>query len=330
MSFDKYILITGGAGFIGSHLVRKFVNSYKNYFIINIDNLTYASNYDFIIDLESNSNYKFIKGDIRNRKIINKIFTDFKIDSIIHLAAESHVDNSIENPLLFVETNILGTINLLEEARLNWNKAASNYLFYGISTDEVYGSLGKEGYFLEDSPYSPKSPYSASKASADHFIRAYGNTYNIPYIISNCSNNFGPNQHHEKLIPLTINNIVKNKKIPVYGDGQAVRDWIFVLDHVDAIDIVFHKGLNGETYNIGSNNEKNNLELIRKICSLIDKKTNLKNSENLIQFVDDRPGHDFRYAINSSKIMSQLNWKPKTTFENALETTVDWYLKKIS
>mgnify|MGYP001312596000 CR=1 FL=1 len=330
MNFDKYILITGGAGFIGSHLIRRFVAEYKNYFIINIDNLTYASNLKSISDLDNEPNYQFIKGDISNKTVIKNIFDSFKIDSIIHLAAESHVDNSIENPFLFVQTNILGTINLLEEAKLRWSNSESNHLFYGISTDEVYGSLGEKGYFSEDSPYLPKSPYSASKASADHFIRAFGNTYNIPFIISNCSNNYGPNQHVEKLIPLTIKNIVNDKKIPIYGDGQAIRDWIFVLDHVDAIDIIFHQGIVGETYNVGANKEVKNLELVKSICALIDQKTGSKNSENLIQLVSDRPGHDKRYAINSSKIMSQLDWFPKTKFEKGLNLTIDWYLDKLA
>lgn len=329
MTFDKYILITGGAGFIGSHLVRRFVLEYKNYFVINIDNLTYASNIKLISDLDNEPNYQFIKGDISDKSVIKNIFNDFKIDYIIHLAAESHVDNSIDNPLLFVKTNILGTINLLEGARLSWSNSKSNHLFYGISTDEVYGSLGEKGHFSEDSPYLPKSPYSASKASSDHFIRAYGNTYNIPFIISNCSNNYGPNQHTEKLIPLTINNILNGIKIPIYGDGQAIRDWIFVLDHIDAIDIIFHQGIIGETYNVGANTEIKNLELVKLICTIIDKKKGYENSENLIQFVSDRPGHDKRYAINSSKIMSQLDWLPKTKFEKGLNLTVDWYLDKL-
>ena len=329
MNFDKYILITGGAGFIGSHLIKRFVKEYKNYFIINLDNLTYASNIKSILDLDGEPNYQFIKGDISDKSVIKNIFNDIKIDSIIHLAAESHVDNSIENPLLFVQTNILGTINLLEEAKLRWHKSNLNHLFYAISTDEVYGSLGKKGLFSEKSPYLPKSPYSASKASADHFIRAYGNTYNIPFIISNCSNNYGPNQHTEKLIPLTIKNIINDKEIPVYGDGQAIRDWIFVLDHIDAIDTIFHKGIAGETYNVGANMEMRNLELVKLICSLIDKKTGRKNSKNLIKLVSDRPGHDKRYAIDSSKIMNELDWSPKTKFEKGLDLTIDWYLHKL-
>ncbi|MBH76323.1 MAG: dTDP-glucose 4,6-dehydratase [Flavobacteriales bacterium] len=329
MKFDKYILITGGAGFIGSHLLRKFVINYKNYFIVNVDNLTYASNYNSIEDLESSLNYKFIKGDISDRIFIQNIFSNYKIDYVIHLAAESHVDNSIENPLVFVKTNILGTINLLDQARLNWPKDSSKHLFYAISTDEVFGSLGKTGNFHEGSPYQPKSPYSASKASADHFIRAYGNTYNLPYIISNCSNNYGPNQHLEKLIPLTINNIVNNKHVPIYGDGKAVRDWIFVMDHVDAIDTIFHHGNVGENYNVGSNKEIKNIDLVKLICSILDKRLKLNNSELLIKYVQDRPGHDLRYAIDASKIMNELNWKPRTKFNKGLEITIDWYIKKL-
>jgi len=329
MVFDKYILITGGAGFIGSHLVRKFVSNYENYFIINLDKLTYASNISIIKDLEGKSNYLFIQGDICDVNLVHNLFDKFPIDSIIHLAAESHVDNSIKNPLTFINTNILGTVNLLEAARKYWVKKSKNNLFYNISTDEVYGSLGKKGFFTEKSSYSPNSPYSASKASADHFVRAYGKTYNLNFIISNCSNNYGPHQHQEKLIPMTIKNIKEKKQIPIYGKGDSVRDWIFVLDHINAIDIIFHNGQHGETYNIGANNELENINLVEEICELIDKKTGTSNSKDLISFVTDRPGHDMRYAIDSNKIMSQLNWKPKYSMQKGLELTIDWYLHSL-
>ena len=329
MVFDKYILITGGAGFIGSHLVRSFVSNYGNYFIINLDKLTYASNIGVIQDLEKKPNYSFIQGDICDVKLINSLFEKFPINAIIHLAAESHVDNSIKNPLTFINTNILGTVNLLEAARKYWVKKSKNNLFYNISTDEVYGSLGKKGFFTEKSSYSPNSPYSASKASADHFVRAYGKTYNLNFIISNCSNNYGPHQHQEKLIPMTIKNIKEKKQIPIYGKGDSVRDWIFVLDHINAIDIIFHNGQHGETYNIGANNELENINLVEEICELIDKKTGTSNSKDLISFVTDRPGHDMRYAIDSNKIMSQLNWKPKYSMQKGLELTIDWYLQNL-
>ena len=329
MVFDKYILITGGAGFIGSHLVRSFVSNYGNYFIINLDKLTYASNIRAIQDLEKKPNYSFIQGDICDVKLINSLFEKFPINAIIHLAAESHVDNSIKNPLTFINTNILGTVNLLEAARKYWVKKSKNNLFYNISTDEVYGSLGKKGFFTEKSSYSPNSPYSASKASADHFVRAYGKTYNLNFIISNCSNNYGPHQHQEKLIPMTIKNIKEKKQIPIYGKGDSVRDWIFVLDHINAIDIIFHNGQHGETYNIGANNELENINLVEEICELIDKKTGTSNSKDLISFVTDRPGHDMRYAIDSNKIMSQLNWKPKYSMQKGLELTIDWYLHSL-
>jgi len=329
MVFDKYILITGGAGFIGSHLVRSFVSNYGNYFIINLDKLTYASNIRAIQDLEKKPNYSFIQGDICDVKLINSLFEKFPINAIIHLAAESHVDNSIKNPLTFINTNILGTVNLLEAARKYWVKKSKNNLFYNISTDEVYGSLGKKGFFTEKSSYSPNSPYSASKASADHFVRAYGKTYNLNFIISNCSNNYGPHQHQEKLIPMTIKNIKEKKQIPIYGKGDSVRDWIFVLDHINAIDTVFHNGQHGETYNIGANNELENINLVEEICELIDKKTGTSNSKDLISFVTDRPGHDMRYAIDSNKIMSQLNWKPKYSMQKGLELTIDWYLQSL-
>ena len=329
MVFDKYILITGGAGFIGSHLVRSFVSNYGNYFIINLDKLTYASNIGVIQDLEKKPNYSFIQGDICDVKLINSLFEKFPINAIIHLAAESHVDNSIKNPLTFINTNILGTVNLLEATRKYWVKKSKNNLFYNISTDEVYGSLGKKGFFTEKSSYSPNSPYSASKASADHFVRAYGKTYNLNFIISNCSNNYGPHQHQEKLIPMTIKNIKEKKQIPIYGKGDSVRDWIFVLDHINAIDIIFHNGQHGETYNIGANNELENINLVEEICELIDKKTGASNSKDLISFVTDRPGHDMRYAIDSNKIMSQLNWKPKYSMQKGLELTIDWYLQNL-
>ena len=328
MVFDKYILITGGAGFIGSHLVKSFVMKYKNYFIINLDKLTYASDLNYLKDIEGNDNYYFLKGDVCDSILLDNLFSKFPIDYIIHLAAESHVDNSIKNPINFIHTNILGTVNLLEVARKNWANSSKKHLFYNISTDEVYGSLGKHGLFTEKSSYSPNSPYSASKASADHFIRAYGKTYDLPFIISNCSNNFGPHQHFEKLIPLTINCIRNRKNIPIYGKGDSVRDWIYVLDHVEAVDEIFHYGKIGDTYNVGSNNEWENLALVEKICDLVDEKQGTKNSRDLISFVKDRPGHDMRYAIDSSKISDELNWKPKYSMNKGLSLTIDWYLSK--
>ena len=328
MVFDKYILITGGAGFIGSHLVKSFVMKYKNYFIINLDKLTYASDLNYLKDIEGNDNYYFLKGDVCDSILLDNLFSKFPIDYIIHLAAESHVDNSIRNPINFIHTNILGTVNLLEVARKNWANSSKKHLFYNISTDEVYGSLGKHGLFTEKSSYSPNSPYSASKASADHFIRAYGKTYDLPFIISNCSNNFGPHQHFEKLIPLTINCIRNGKNIPIYGKGDSVRDWIYVLDHVEAVDIIFHYGKIGNTYNVGSSNEWENLALVEKICDLVDEKAGTKNSRDLISFVKDRPGHDMRYAIDSSKISDELNWKPKYSMNKGLSLTIDWYLSK--
>ena len=328
MVFDKYILITGGAGFIGSHLVKSFVMKYKNYFIINLDKLTYASDLNYLKDIEGNDNYYFLKGDVCDSILLDNLFSKFPIDYIIHLAAESHVDNSIKNPINFIHTNILGTVNLLEVARKNWANSSKRNLFYNISTDEVYGSLGKHGLFTEKSSYSPNSPYSASKASADHFIRAYGKTYDLPFIISNCSNNFGPHQHFEKLIPLTINCIRNGKNIPIYGKGDSVRDWIYVLDHVEAVDIIFHYGKIGDTYNVGASNEWENLALVEKICDLVDEKAGTKNSRDLISFVKDRPGHDMRYAIDSSKISDELNWKPKYSMNKGLSLTIDWYLSK--
>lgn len=325
--FSKTILITGGAGFIGSHVVRLFVTKYPNYKIINLDKLTYAGNLENLRDIENNANYEFLKGDIVDIDFIQQIFTKYQFDAVIHLAAESHVDRSISNPIDFVMTNVVGTVNLLNAVKQHWKGKKENR-FYHISTDEVYGTLGKEGLFTEHTAYDPHSPYSASKASSDHFVRAYHDTYGINVVITNCSNNYGPNQFPEKLIPLAINNILNNKSIPVYGKGENVRDWLYVIDHANAIDIVFHKGKSGETYNIGSHNEWKNIDLIRLLCKIMDKKLNRAEgtSEKLITFVTDRAGHDFRYAIDASKIEKELGWKPSVTFEQGLEQTVDWYL----
>ena len=324
----KNILITGGAGFIGSHVIRKFVKKYKNYQIFNLDALTYAGNLENLSDIESLPNYTFLKGNICDQNYIKSIFKKYKFEGVIHLAAESHVDRSISNPSDFALTNILGTINLLNAFKLTWDANWDNKLFYHISTDEVYGSLGINGYFKEDSPYDPNSPYSASKASSDHFVRAYGETYRLPYIISNCSNNYGPNQFPEKLIPLFINNIINKRELPVYGDGNYTRDWLYVEDHANAIDLVFHNGVRSETYNIGGFNEWKNIDLIKILCQKMDLKLNLKNSssEKLIRYVKDRPGHDLRYAIDASKINKDLGWSPSVTFEEGLSTTIDWYL----
>lgn len=323
----KKILITGGAGFIGSHVVRLFVEKYPDYDIYNLDALTYAGNLENLRDIEHFPNYQFIKGDINDSDFLNKLFELNKFNSVIHLAAESHVDRSITDPLAFVKTNIIGTVNLLN----SYVKYSSNELgdvFYHVSTDEVYGTLGKTGFFTETTSYSPNSPYSASKASSDHFVRAYGETYKIPYVISNCSNNYGPNQFPEKLIPLFINNIIENKSLPVYGDGNYTRDWLYVIDHALAIDKVFHKGKNKETYNIGGFNEWKNIDLVKLLCRMMDKKLNrdFGTSEKLITFIKDRPGHDLRYAIDANKIKKELCWSPKVTFEQGLEKTIDWYL----
>jgi len=322
------ILITGGAGFIGSHVVRLFVNKYPHYQIWNLDALTYAGNLENLRDIESKTNYNFLKVDINNASEINALFEKYKFDKVIHLAAESHVDRSITDPLAFVKTNVIGTMNLLNAARELWKGNLQNKLFYHISTDEVYGTLGEKGLFKESTPYAPNSPYSASKASSDHFVRAYGETYNLPYIISNCSNNYGPNQFPEKLIPLFINNIIEEKPLPVYGDGDYTRDWLYVIDHAHAIDVVFHNGNNKETYNIGGINEWKNIELVKLLCQIMDSKLGRKenSSSKLITFIKDRPGHDKRYAIDASKIGEQLGWKPTVTFQEGLVKTIDWYL----
>jgi dTDP-glucose 4,6-dehydratase len=324
----KKILITGGAGFIGSHVVRRFVNEYPNYQIFNLDVLTYAGNLENIADIENNLNYTFVKGDIVDESFINDLFKKNNFDGVIHLAAESHVDRSIEDPLSFVKTNVIGTMNLLNAAKDNWKINFEGKRFYQISTDEVYGSLGAEGLFSETHSYDPNSPYSASKASSDHFVRAYGETYNLPYVISNCSNNYGPNHFPEKLIPLFINNIINKKPLPVYGDGKYTRDWLYVEDHARAIDLVFHEGKNHETYNIGGFNEWQNIDLVKVLCQLMDNKLgrDLGTSVQLIAYVKDRPGHDLRYAIDASKINKELGWSPSVTFEQGLEKTIDWYL----
>lgn len=320
----KHILVTGGAGFIGSHLVRHFVKKYPEYHLVNLDYLTYAGNSKNILDLLDYDNYTFLRGDICDENFIQGLFQKYQFEYVIHLAAESHVDNSISNPLQFVKTNVFGTVNLLTQ----FNQVKNKKLFYHVSTDEVYGELSSEGYFTEETPYAPSSPYSASKASSDHFVRAYGKTYNMPYIISNCSNNYGPNQYPEKLIPLFISNIIQSKPLPVYGNGKNIRDWLFVGDHVLAIDHIFHNGTVGETYNIGSNNEIANIQLVNKLCNIADKLLEKPEgtSEKLITYIDDRPGHDYRYSIDSSKLRKELGWTPLYSFEKNLEETVKWYI----
>ncbi|MEM6894835.1 MAG: dTDP-glucose 4,6-dehydratase [Bacteroidota bacterium] len=322
------ILITGGAGFIGSHVVRRFVNGYPNYEIYNLDALTYAGNLENLHDLETATNYHFLKGDITDEKFIKTVFKTHDFDGVIHLAAESHVDRSIADPLAFVKTNVIGTVNLLNAARESWKDDYPNRRFYHVSTDEVYGTLGDNGLFLETTPYSPNSPYSASKAASDHFVRAYGETYGLNFVISNCSNNYGPNHFPEKLIPLFINNIINNRPLPIYGKGDNTRDWLFVLDHATAIDTIFHKGKSKETYNVGGLNEWKNLDLVKLLCQLMDQKLNREvgKSARLITFVKDRPGHDLRYAIDSSKLVNELGWQPSVTFEEGLEQTIEWYL----
>ncbi|GCD77112.1 dTDP-glucose 4,6-dehydratase [Thermaurantimonas aggregans] len=324
----KKILITGGAGFIGSHVVRRFVTKYPEYHIYNLDALTYAGNLENLRDIENAPNYTFLKEDITEGERMMQLISELQPDGVIHLAAESHVDRSINDPLAFVKTNVIGTVNLLNACREAWKGRYDKTLFYHISTDEVYGTLGETGLFTENTPYAPNSPYSASKAASDHFVRAYGETYGMSYIITNCSNNYGPYQFPEKLIPLFINNIINQKPLPVYGDGLYTRDWLYVVDHAIAIDLVFHKGKNHETYNIGGFNEWKNIDLVRLLCRLMDKKLGREegNSEKLITFVKDRPGHDRRYAIDATKINRELGWKPSVTFEQGLSETIDWYL----
>ncbi|MDB4534123.1 dTDP-glucose 4,6-dehydratase [Vicingaceae bacterium] len=325
----KTILITGGAGFIGSHLLRLMVNKYPNYKIVNLDKLTYAGNLANLTDIEKKPNYEFVKGDIVDADYINQLFLDHSFDAVIHLAAESHVDRSIEGPMEFVMTNIVGTTNLLNAAKDVWKDDFSDKLFYHVSTDEVYGSLGNEGMFLETTPYDPRSPYSASKASSDHIVRAYHHTYGMPIVISNCSNNYGSHQFPEKLIPLFINNIKNNKALPVYGKGENIRDWLWVNDHARAIDVIFHDGKNGETYNIGGHNEWTNIDLIKVMCKVMDEKLGraIGESEKLITYVTDRAGHDMRYAIDATKLKDELGWVPSLQFEEGIRNTIDWYLE---
>lgn len=325
---SKKILITGGAGFIGSHVVRLFVNKYPQYQIFNLDKLTYAGNLANLQDVENASNYTFLKGDITDATYIEGIFKQHDFDSVIHLAAESHVDRSITHPMDFIYTNIVGTVVLLNTAKAHWKDNFSNKLFYHVSTDEVYGSLHDDSFFTEQTSYDPQSPYSASKAGSDHFVRAYHNTYKIPVVVSNCSNNYGPNQFPEKLIPLFINNIKNKKSLPVYGKGENIRDWLFVVDHARAIDTIYHKGKIGETYNIGGHNEWTNIDLIKLLCEIMDKKLGREKGESakLITYVQDRAGHDFRYAIDASKIKRELGWEPSLQFAEGLDKTVDWYL----
>lgn len=328
MPYKRTILITGGAGFIGSHVVRLFVNKYPAYLIVNLDMLTYAGNLENLSDVEAKSNYRFMKGDIRDGAMMGTLFDEYQFDGIIHLAAESHVDRSITHPIEFIETNVIGTANLLNAAKTAWNGNTGGKLFYHISTDEVYGSLGEEGFFVETTPYDPRSPYSASKASSDHLVRAYWHTYRLPVVLSNCSNNYGPNQFPEKLIPLIIHNIKNNKPLPIYGDGKYTRDWLWVKDHAEAIDLIFHKGKTGETYNIGGNNERKNIELVNSLCDIMDDLLNrpVGTSRQLISYVKDRPGHDRRYAIDASKLKNELNWQPTIAPEEGLRQTAEWYL----
>ena len=323
------ILVTGGAGFIGSHLIKILVEKYPEYSIFNLDSLTYAGNLENLKEIEEQANYKFVKGDITDTVFVENLFKNHRFEGVIHLAAESHVDRSIYNPTIFVKTNVLGTVNLLNSFINIWKNNFKNKRFYHVSTDEVYGSLGSEGLFSENTAYDPRSPYSASKASSDHFVRAYGKTYDMPYVISNCSNNYGEFHFPEKLIPLFINNIINSRPLPLYGDGNYTRDWLYVKDHVNAIDLIFHKGKNHETYNVGGFNEYKNIDLVRILCKKMDLKLGRKmgSSEKLIKFIKDRPGHDKRYAIDASKISRELGWKPSLTFDQGLDKTIDWYIK---
>lgn len=326
---NKTILITGGAGFIGSHVVRHFVLKYSDYKIINLDALTYAGNLENLVDIEGQPNYTFVKADIRDEDALEDVFSEFQPDSVIHLAAESHVDRSIADPMAFVNTNVIGTVNLLNAAKKLWNNDFEGKRFHHISTDEVFGALGDSGYFTEETSYDPHSPYSASKAASDHFVRAYHDTYGLPVVITNCSNNYGPNHFPEKLIPLCILNIINNRPLPIYGDGKYTRDWLFVIDHARAIDTVFHQGKNGDSYNIGGFNEWKNIDLVKELCKQMDDKLGRQagTSEQLIQFVKDRPGHDLRYAIDATKIKNELGWEPSVTFEEGLSKTIDWFLQ---
>lgn len=329
MNFEKKIVVTGGAGFIGSHVVRRFVTSYPDYQVINLDALTYAGNLENLKDVEQAANYTFVKADITDWDAVRNVFETYRPDAVIHLAAESHVDRSIANPTDFVLTNVLGTVNLLNAFKTIWKDDLAAHRFYHVSTDEVYGALGASGMFTETTPYDPHSPYSASKASSDHFVRAYADTYGMNTVISNCSNNYGSHHFPEKLIPLAIHNIKNNKPIPVYGKGENIRDWLWVEDHARAIDLIFHQAKAGQTYNIGGHNEWKNIDLIRLLCSIMDRKLGRPagTSEQLITFVKDRAGHDWRYAIDASKLKAELGWVPSVTFEEGLEQTVDWYLQ---
>ncbi len=327
----RKILITGGAGFIGSHVVRLFTNKYPDYQIFNLDKLTYAGNLENVRDLEEAENYHFVKGDITDAAFLKELFSKHQFDSVIHLAAESHVDRSISEPLAFVTTNVVGTVSLMNAAMESWAGNMGGKLFHHISTDEVFGSLGEEDFFLETTAYDPQSPYSASKASSDHFVRAYANTYKLPVLVSNCSNNYGPNQFPEKLLPLCINNIKHNKPLPIYGKGENVRDWLYVVDHARAIDYIFHKGKVGDTYNIGGFNEWKNIDVVKLLCDIMDRKLGRSEgtSQKLITYVTDRAGHDLRYAIDASKIQKELGWEPSLQFEAGLELTIDWYLENV-